>query len=128
MADLPAWPDIEDVLIEALVDFGEVDSMFPADMQGRLCVRVQRLGGSAGRITDSPRVDVDVAAPTRAQAMEVARKIEQRLTSGPVRTSVGVIDRGVTEMGPHRAPSADEHVRHVVATYRLSTRRLSTVS
>lgn len=130
MADLAPFPDIEDVLAEALADFGQVGSVFPPDLSelladGAVVVRVQRLGGGAGRVTDAPRVDVQVAASTRAVAMGVARRIEQRLTSGPVRTSHGVVDRGVAEMGPHRVAVEDEHARHVVATYRLSTRRLS---
>lgn len=131
MADLTPFPDVEEVLIEGLAHFGEVGSVFPPDLADRLAdgqvfVRVQRLGGGASRITDAPRVDVDVAASTRAAAMDAARRIEQRLTSGPVRTSRGVVDRGSAEMGPHRVAAEDEQVRHVVATYRLSTRRLST--
>jgi hypothetical protein len=131
VADLAPFPDIEDALIEALADFGEVDSVFPADLADRVAgdqvfVRVQRISGGAGRISDGPLVDVDVAAATRAVAMAAALRIEQRLTSGPVRTSKGVVDRGRCETGPRRLAAEDEHIRHVVATYRLSTRRLST--
>lgn len=131
MADLGPFPDIENVLIEALADLAaEVDSVFPPDLADRLVdgqvfVRVQRISGGAGRVTETPVVDVDVAAATRDAAMGAARLIEQRLISGPVRTSLGVIDRGVCESGPRRFAAENEHVRHAVATYRLSTRRLS---
>ncbi len=124
MADLAPFPDVEDLLVRALAGFGTCGTVTPPDLQPRLpFVRVQRLGGG-DRITDAPRVDIGVAAATRAEAMALARAIQQRLLSGPVRVpGARVIDRAVTEMGPHEAPADDPHTRHVVQTFRMALRR-----
>ncbi|KWT61830.1 hypothetical protein ADL21_11125 [Streptomyces albus subsp. albus] len=126
--DLAPFPDIEDVLVRALADFGTCGTVTPADLQHRLpFVRPRRLGGGGGKVTDGPRVDIDVTARTRAEAMSIARAVQQRLLSGPLRVpAAGIIDRAVTEMGPHEVPADDPHLRRVVATYRLAARRLTT--
>ncbi|MEV2277869.1 DUF3168 domain-containing protein [Nocardiopsis sp. NPDC049922] len=125
MADLQPFPDIEDVLCEALADLGETGSETPADLQDHLpFIRPTRIGGSDDRRTDTSRVDIDCFGATRAQAWQVARAVQQRLISGPVHVpGVGLIDRARTELGPRRAPHPDETVRRVLATYRVSTRR-----
>lgn len=69
-------------------------------------------------------MDVETAAATRAEAMRIARAIQQRLTSGPIVVpGIGLMDRAVTEMSPHEITDADPHTRHVVVTYECHTRR-----
>ncbi|WP_304455856.1 DUF3168 domain-containing protein [Nocardiopsis sp. YSL2] len=123
--DLPPFPDIEDLLCEALADLAETGSETPHDLQDHLpWIRPTRIGGSDDRRTDVSRVDVDVFAPTRAEAWRIARAVQQRLITGPTRViGVGLIDRARTELGPRRAPHTDQTIRRVLATYRVSARR-----
>ncbi|GAA0976087.1 DUF3168 domain-containing protein [Nocardiopsis tropica] len=125
MADLPPFPDIEDLLADALADLAETGSETPDDLQDRLpFIRITRIGGSDDRRTDTSRADVDCFGRTRKQAWELARAVQQRLISGPTRVpGVGLIDRARTELGPRRAPHPDQTLCRVLATYRVSARR-----
>jgi hypothetical protein len=125
MADLPPFPDVEDLLSEAFTDLGETGSETPDDLQDHLpFIRITRIGGSDDRRTDTSRVDVDCFGATRAQAWQIARAVQQRLISGPTHVpGTGLIDRARTELGPRRAAHPDQNVRRVLATYRVSARR-----
>lgn len=125
MADLAPYADAEALLVAALAAFGDVGTFTPADLQDRLVfIQVRRRGGADDRITDIARVDVDVFAPTRAAAWQTARLIQQHLISAPLRIpGVGVIDRARTEVGPQEVPHADQRIRRVLTSYRLSSRR-----
>lgn len=129
MADLQPYPDIEALLVAALAEFGHGGTRFPPvkKLAGQLpFVRVRRLGGGDDLRTDRPRVDVEVAASTRAEAMRIALAVQQRLTSGPlVVPGIGLMDRARTEMGPNEVTDTDPHTRHVVATYECHTRRIA---
>lgn len=127
MADLAPYPDVEEVLADALVEFGETGSTYPAALEAHLpFVRSRRRGGADDRRTDSPLVDVEVAAATRAQAWDVARRVQQRLIGGPIRVpSVGIIDRAKTEIGLRDVLHENPNVRCVLATYTVSLRRLT---
>lgn len=128
MADLAPYPDVEDLLADALTDFGETGSSYPADLEASLpFVRARRNGGEDDRRTDRPLVDVEVAAGTRAQAWEKARAVQQRLISGPIRVpGVGIIDRAETSIGPRNVLHDNPAVHGcVLATYRISLRRLT---
>jgi hypothetical protein len=132
VADLAAFPDAEHMLMDALADLvagpADVVTVIPDDLQtrlatGRSVIRVRVIGGSDDRIADHPRVDVETFGSTRAAAQPLAETIRQRLISGPLRTSHGIIDRAATEVGPQEIPYDDPDVRRWIATYRLSTRR-----
>lgn len=87
-------------------------------------MRVRRLGGGDDGRADRPRVDIETAAATRAEAMKIARAVQQRMISGPLFVpGVGLMDRATTEMGPQEVTDADPHTRHVAATYECHTRR-----
>lgn len=126
MADLAPYPDIEELLAQALVGFGETGSEYPADLEEHLpFVRSRRAGGGDDRRTDSPLVDIEVAAASRAEAWQLAASIQQRLISGPVRVpGIGIVDRTQTEIGPRRVLHENPNVRCVLATYTASARRL----
>ncbi|MFE9337765.1 hypothetical protein [Streptomyces sp. NPDC007063] len=127
MADLAPFPDVEDVLADALAGFGETGSEYPADLEAHLpFVRIRRTGGDDDRRTDRPLADVEVAAATRAQAWEIARQVQQRLLSGPIRVpGVGIVDRASTQVGLRHVLHENPNIRCVLATYRPSLRRLT---
>lgn len=127
MADLPPFPDVEDLLVRALTGFGQTGSEYPADLENHLpFVRSTRSGGDDDRRTDRPLVDVETAAGTRAEAWQKALAIQQRLISGPIHVpGFGIVDRAGTEIGPRRVLHENPEVRCVLTTYRMSLRRLT---
>jgi len=127
VADLAPYPDVEEVLADALVEFGETGSTYPADLEAHLpFVRIRRTGGDDDRRTDRPLVDVEVAAATRAHAWEVSRLVQQRLLSGPFRVpGAGIVDRASTQIGLRRVLHENPNIRCVLATYTVSLRRLT---
>lgn len=127
MADLAPFPDVEDLLAQALIEFGETGSEYPDDLEQRLPFhRIRRSGGGDDRRTDSALVDIETAAGTRAEAWQKARAVQQRLISGPIHVpGVGVLDRTRTEIGPRNVLHENPAVRCVLVTYRASARRLT---
>jgi hypothetical protein len=132
MPELAPFIDVEHALMDLFADLvddpADVVTVLPNDLQARLAVdrqviRVRVIGGSDDRISDHPRVDVEVFGATRAVAKPLAETIRQRLISGGHRTAHGVIDHATTEVGPQETPYDDPDVRRWSATYRLSTRR-----
>lgn len=125
MVTLAAFSDVEAVLRELYGDLARVVTRTGTDLQQNLpTIRVRRLGGGGTRFTDTPRVDVQVFAATVVEAKGIAETCRQRLVSGPSRTSVGIVDRVEVEVGPREVPYADQDLRLVAATYRISLRRL----
>ncbi|MFE6282435.1 hypothetical protein [Streptomyces sp. NPDC057877] len=127
MADLAPFPDVEDLLVQALADLSQTGTVYPPDLDSSVpFTRVRRVGGTDDRRTDSALVDVETAAATRAAAWPVARAIQQRLISGPLHVAgVGVVDRTVTEVGLRGVLLDNPDLRAVLGTYRLSLRRLT---
>lgn len=134
MADLAAFPDVEymikDLLADLVTDPDDVGMVIPTDLQTRVTadpprpvIRIRCIGGVDDRISDHPRVDVEVFAATRAAAFPLAETVRQRLISRPRMTSYGLIDRVQTETRPQQIPYDDPDVRRVTATYRVSLRR-----
>lgn len=127
MPDLAPFCDIETILMLAYADLVEEDhvvTVTPSDLENRLpLIRVHRIGGADTRIFDQPRVVVEVYAPTWAVAWPLAERCRQRLITGPVRTSAGVIGRTTTEVGPADWPYENPDIRLVRAIYRSSLRR-----
>ncbi|MDG9703812.1 hypothetical protein [Streptomyces sp. DH37] len=132
-ADLPPYPDVEDLLIARLADLGPTGSVYPANLHELLFagvdgqehfIRIRRVGGEDDLRTDRPRVDIEIAAATRAIAWRVARAVQQRMISGPARVpGVGVMDRARTEVGLRAVLHENPAIRCVLATYRASLRR-----
>jgi hypothetical protein len=124
MTALSAFPDVERVLGDLFSDLGTIGSETDIDLQSSLpFIRVRRIGGTDNRVTDATRVDVDVYATDATSAKTLTELIRQRLISGPSATAHGVIDRAWTESGPQTAPTDDQNIRRVIATYRISLRR-----
>lgn len=100
----------------------------PADPTGTLTwlpfVRVACIGGNDDRITDLSRVDVIAFADTKAAAAQLAEVVRQRLTSRPVHTAAGVLDRAVTDSKPQQIPySNDPPPFAYTASYAVTARR-----
>lgn len=130
MADLAAWPDVHDVLPLVFADLvADPDSQIvgprlPNDLQDLLpLIRDRAIGGGDDRITDVPRVDIEVYAADYPTAWALAEAIRQRLLAYPHITAVGRIDKVITESRPAEIPHDDQAVRLVAATYRISFRR-----
>lgn len=125
MTDLAPYSDIERILVVALGDFGATGTVLPADLPDSLpFVRPRRIGGNDNGVTDVARVVIDVFAVSRATAWDVARRVQQRMLSGPRRIpDIGIIDRATTNVGPQDAPYEDSRVRLVTAIYDVSSRR-----
>ncbi|RDG37961.1 phage tail termination protein [Streptomyces corynorhini] len=129
MGDLAPYPDLEYLLVQALAvpALPAAVTVYPPDLEQRLpMVRVVRLGGADDGRTDAARIEIETAAATRAQAWEIARSVQQLLLSGPLLVpGAGLIDRAVTEDGPHGVLHDNPAVRCVAATYRVSARRFT---
>lgn len=126
MLVLGPWPDPDLVLRELLAGLvtQEVVSVLPSNLGEVLpLIRARRVGGTDDRITDRPRVDVEVYAPTAAIAKPLAEQVRQRMLAGAARTNAGVMDRAFTEVGPRELPYPNPAVRVWAATYRISLRR-----
>jgi hypothetical protein len=88
----------------------------------------RRFGGVDDRITDRPFIGVDAFAGTRAAAIRLAGRIQQRVIAAPHVVAiddgpVAVIDTATTREGPHQVPYGDSKVRRVAAVYSLALRR-----
>lgn len=123
MADLPPFPNAEDVAITAIEGLfpnpSNVGTETPSDLQDRLPFgRVRRIGGVDDQFTDSARVIVDVFAATYAAGSALAEAVRQRLRSAPA-----PLDRVLTLTGPAELPWEDPGTRRWSATYRLDLRR-----
>lgn len=129
MPILASFPHVARLIADALAPVGTVVGETDLDLQQHLqgggrVIRVRRIGGNDDRITDAARVDIDVYAIDLGVAETGAELARQRLISGPVTTSQGVLDRADTEVAPHETPSPDPASYRVVsATYRISVRR-----
>ncbi|HTF53593.1 MAG TPA: DUF3168 domain-containing protein [Pseudonocardia sp.] len=128
MADLPPWPDPHDLLAELLADLTVTDVVGPllyAEFQDDMpLIRVRKVGGTNDKITDFPRMAVDVYTATYAESYELAEAIRQRLMSYPhITASAGRLDRCEVETSPYEVPWPDPSTRYLTATYRISTRR-----
>jgi hypothetical protein len=85
-------------------------------------VRIGKLGGPRGDVTDNPQVDIDVFAATRDQAFAIADEISERLKP---RTRAGdaIIDTVRTPVSPRQLPWSNDDIKRVSATYALGLRR-----
>ncbi|MFD5468898.1 hypothetical protein [Streptomyces sp. NPDC127105] len=127
MADLAPFPDIEDLLVQALTGLTQTGTVYPPGLEKHVpFTRIRRIGGGDDQRTDTALVEVETAAGTRAQAWQVARQVQQRLISGPIHVAgVGVMDRAQTEIGLRGVLHENPAVRCVLATYSVSARRTS---
>lgn len=119
----PNWPDVEDVMIAMLSSVATTVTVLPPDMTQPV-IQVNRVGGPADLITDTPTVVVGCYAPDRATAMANAKACQQIvLASRRKRFADGVVDTASVVAGIQTIPYEDPNVKRVIATYRLAFRR-----
>lgn len=129
MSDLAAFPDVEELLLDALGDLvvdpsTQIGTSTPPDLADHLpFIRVTRFGGSDDRIRDLARIDVDTFGPTRAVAQPLAEQVRQRLLSWPLVVTGGVIDRAETLTAPAEVPWDNQQIRRWTASYTVTCRR-----
>lgn len=128
MADLSSFPDIEKALVTALNGFEGADAgtVTPANLQDAFpFIRCVRRGGSDDFYADTARVDIDVFAGSRHDALILAEQVRQHLTRGPlVVAGVGVVDKVTTDTAPNEVPwSDDESTYRFTASYSVTARR-----
>lgn len=120
------FPDVQRVLVaalEELVGAGRVAIETPTDLASRLpFVRVVRTGGSAGRVSAIPSVDVDVFAGSYLAAEQLAEQVREFLVGpppGPV-----LLDRVDCTIFPRELPWDDDGlVRRFGAEFDVTVRR-----
>lgn len=86
-------------------------------------VRVNDITNLDDRITSRHVVNVDVFAPTRDQARDLAERIRTFLLRYPHRSDTVIIDRVVTDSGPASRPWEDVGRHRYGASYQISARR-----
>ena len=131
MPDLAPWPDPHDLLFVVLDDLTESPVvgplLWPEFQKFMPLIRVRKVGGINDRLTDIPRMAVDVYAADYETSRNLAEAIRQRLLSETVKAKfapgVGRIDRVEVESSPFEVPWSDESTRYHTAIYRISTRR-----
>jgi hypothetical protein len=120
------FPDVQALLVDALgvwVGADNVDTETPEDLQARLpFIRVERLGGGRGQVSDSPSVEIQVYASTYAEVSLLAERICQWLCGPP--PPLPQIDKAVCTSAPVEIPYGDVRIRRLVASYQLTTRRV----
>lgn len=88
-------------------------------------VQVTRTGGAMLRplILDSPRIDVDVYAPTRAAASDLCRKVAAVALAAKGYEAAGGLITGVEEvLGPSYRPDVNPRLRHFVCAHTVNIR------
>jgi len=128
MVEMPPWPDPHGVLKLVLGDLGAariVGPRTPPDFlnAGFPVISTRVIGGSADKVTATPRVSILDYAETYDASRDLGYAICQRLLPGGLRTSAGVIDRCEVEVLPIEVVYPDSDVRVHSAVYRLSFRR-----
>lgn len=131
--EFAAFSDVEEVvmaLLERAPALGDAVQTLPPDMDGRVVIRVLRVGGRDDGITDRALVDVSVFAPTYTQARTVAEQVRQRmLAAGGTKVPTAsrpagvLIDRCGTASGPTEIPYDNPDLRRKPATYQVDLRR-----
>lgn len=117
------FPDVQRLLVADLAQFGHTAIETPLDLNDRLpFIRIVRIGGGSGRVSDGPRVEIDVFAGSYLAAEQLAERIRQYLTGpppGPI-----FLDRVDCSIGPRELPWDDDGlVRRWSAEYEAVTRR-----
>jgi hypothetical protein len=123
------WPDVEATVrgyLAATVT-GRVVTILPAQLEDSLPVtRILRGPGGDDGITDSPLVDVETFAASRAAMWELAEQTRQALHGLAGKAYGGVlVDSVQTASGPTWVDYGNVRVHRAVASYRLALRQTS---
>jgi hypothetical protein len=129
VSTLKPFPDIHKTLFVALAQLtglnaAQFGNTYPE--QPTVFVRVDKLGGPRTKLRDYPLVDVEVVAPSWAEASDLIESIDAWFTSYPhsIATPSGVVvlDSVIVTRSPVEIPW-DGPGRRLAATYSLTLRR-----
>ena len=136
MTDLTPYPDIEEALVKLLLRDFASDLPLPkhvgVDWPGVPVypfVRVQKVPPSQrARLNDSPVVDIEVLAPTRAAAKGLIERIDAHLLDYPHSVVLASgrnvrLDRVTVPIAPTAQPWESPDARRFAGTYQFSVRR-----
>ena len=137
MTDLRPYPDIEEALVKLLLrDFAtdfpntkQVGVEWPTTNPVYPFVRIQKVAPSQrARLNDSPVVDVEVLAPTRAAAKGLIERIDAHLLDYPHSVVLAsgrnvVLDAVTVPIAPTAQPWESPDARRFAGTYQFSVRR-----
>lgn len=122
------FADIEELLMSYLSTLAPTDTVTPDDSVP-VGIRINRVGGEDDTITDYPRVQVSVFAPTRNDANRIGERArqmllvlggEQLLTDDGKRVT---IDYCRTDVPPETVPYENPDRDFVTSYYRLGLMR-----
>jgi hypothetical protein len=120
---LAAFPDAEDVGLALFESAGPTVLATPVELEPPLIV-VRRVGGGDTRITDQPRLQVQVYGATRLAARDLAEECRQLVLAAPATVVAGVVvDKAFTESGPVFVDYGVPGIHRYISTYRLEYRR-----
>lgn len=136
MTDLLPYPDIEEALVKILLRDFPTDLPAPkhvgVDWPGVPVypfVRVQKAAPSQrARLNDSPVVDIEVLAPTRAAAKGLIERIDAHLLDYPhsvvlASGRLARLDSVTVPIAPTAQPWESPDARRFAGTYQFSVRR-----
>lgn len=125
--------DIETAVMDRLSDLAYTVSRTGTDLQQRVAssgavIRVHRTGGKDSGWQVSARVTLETCAASREKAWETAEAAAERLLArGGFLSTGAVVDRVESESANAEMPYADQALRVVAATYRVTARRVALV-
>lgn len=130
-AELPPFPDAEDVVMALLAQRAPTTTSTDADLEDETpVIQVTRVGGEDDGITDRPLVEVACFASTYDTARKLARDCLVTILAAPNTKVVtedyptGVlIDKAETASSPVRVPYDNPDLRRKVGTFRFAWRR-----
>jgi hypothetical protein len=136
MTEFDPYPDIEDAVRTLLLrDFAtelpapsRVGVDYPPDGAALPYVRVEKIAASQrGRLNDSPVLDIEVLAPTRAAAKALIERIDAHLLDYPhsvvISSGLAVLDMVTVPVAPVSRPWEGPNARRYGGTYQFSVRR-----
>lgn len=122
------YPDEEDILLHALERWGETslietEKIYESDVSADVVdIRVASVDSETVYPFRAATVTIVVGARGRNECKRISEEILQFLTSGPVATERGLIDRVTVNMSPRLLPQAVDLKVFFQADYTVYTR------
>ncbi|MEV6219797.1 hypothetical protein [Nocardia sp. NPDC051833] len=120
---LPPYPEFDEVMRALLGDIAPVVT-FESDEIDPPYIYVTRVGGREDGVADSPVIDVEYVAATRAESKTLKTAGQERIrAAGNTAPGGFLIDTADETTGGQYLPPLQRELRGVTATVRLSYRR-----
>ncbi|WP_068059392.1 phage tail termination protein [Nocardia xishanensis] len=120
---LPPYPEFDEVMRALLGDLAPVVT-FESDEIEPPFIYVTRVGGREDDVFDSPLIDVEYVAATRAESKQLKTAGQERIrAAGNTAPGGFLIDTAEETTGGQYIPPQNRQLRGITATVRLSYRR-----